>query len=179
MRSVQSLPKVVVPPAPLLPEDDCAAFRVAWRTYQSFRRVLYHVPEAIRCEVPTSCELVILQLRSLDIRPAEWVLHRFDAFARSSIPGLAQPPIRWVYAAKAVADMLDQGMRQGQLASPRDHYLPQAYAFQRRYHEALRKGQDLRALEVEHSLLVRQTREFQRWVDLRVACGEYVWGESL
>ncbi len=173
------LPRVVIPPAPFLPESDAAALYLAWRTYQSIRRVFYRTAEALHPQMSSASELVVLQLRALEVRPAEWVLERFRAFSKADIPGLDQPPLRWVYAPKALQSLLDRGMHyHGELSVPRLHYPKEVLSLQHRRQECLRKREDLAWLGPELLRLQHHTRELQRWVDLRAACGEYIWGES-
>ena len=111
---------VVLPVAPVAPAEaqPDPYYTKLWTT--ALRRLCGQWPSPPK-QISPAAKLCIGQLYALDIPPAAWVLHRYNAFLGSDVPEkLSHPPFGFVYSPNALARELEGPMSWlHQLAVPR------------------------------------------------------------
>lgn len=146
----------LLPPAPLLPSDSSRWLEIGWRTWRGALALYFKSPlRPIRPDERTPLLSMMGLLHGLEVRPAEWVVHRLTVFGmvREKI-GLDRPPFRFVWSEKALMDQMDRGMGfVGELSLP--------------------ITQPIRGMSHEDVLKLEQA-----WKD-RAASGEFLWSGAL
>jgi hypothetical protein len=102
-----------LPGAPYLPDDPALWLDFGWRTWRTALKFYFDSPvrpinPGERTRTLSMCGL----MASLEVRPAEWVLYRFEGFAhaREKI-GLEKPPSGFIWSENALMRALDEGLK--------------------------------------------------------------------
>lgn len=107
--SPQDLGFPVLPSAPLAPEDDEALYQFGWQGYADLLAVYYSYTPRQRDEQRGLISHVLRTLRSTEIPPAEWLMHRFSTFVECSLTELHHPPVTYVFSPTVLSDELAKG----------------------------------------------------------------------
>jgi hypothetical protein len=141
-----------------------------------------------------SAAVCVAQLCTLDIPPAEWLLHRIEVFGRSPLRDQVNlPPANFVWSPGALARAVtDEGGLDflGRLAEPRIVMTSEALDLIARWHRTRRELVRLRGAslplppdawdwyEPQLDLVVHANARRQQVLNQRVADGEFVWARG-
>lgn len=195
----------VIRGAPLAPEVDDELVPFGWETYATSLKEFYGLQRAPMLESPdpaktakrtAAINLVMRDLRALEIPPAEWVRKRIADFHCTSLAEVQdRPPVGFVFAHGAVGNCIngDPSLSWlGELSQPRTFMHRVAKATLKMWHERRRRSVALvnagKASEVAGvwdlwdnvlSLCRNDGKTAQATLDRERARGVYLWGQNV
>lgn len=160
-----------IPGAPLL-TDDCDPASVGYRLYQTACEALYGRCSRVSKSDLTTIQLAMLQLQTLEIKPAEWVIHRLRVFALSELSQrLPRPPVNFVFSIKA---MTDKPFDSGELLLPRLVVTPAMRHLVKTWNRC-RKSGIWSEYDSELLAVIEQNKKIQKQLEDRVDAGDFIW----
>lgn len=191
---------------PLAPEKDAELVLFGWATYASAMQEFYKLQWTPLLEAPSdptktarrraAVDLVMRDLRSLEIPPAEWVRKRIADFHSSELSELQpRPPTGFVFAHGAVGNAITYDPTLswlGELSQPRTIQHRAARATIKMWLERRRRTVALASAGKESEIPALWERwtgimtlcrmdgaQAQKQLDKERASGVYLWGQNL
>ena len=188
---LQELPRIEVPRAPLAPEDDTQLVPFGVRCYRTACQVLLGEHAFNRAPTPQEAAQVSRCMRYLRddlIPPAAWLRKRLTDFGHTRlVQRFNYPPLHFAFSEKRYAEAFEHDMGwKDDLNYTSYIFGPKARALLGGKTEKTGDGRfpvqtDSTVVHNRVSLeeAIKESKEIQKELNIRVSMGEYVWGINL